>query len=226
MINLIQVKASKLIQPCLITLIPILRTRNVNVANIMNKLVPGRSIKLPKMLRTRNFTWNEFAFTICSRNFTSHTTTTLFNFDEYSLSCIGSYNLRGIQGFISVHIFVFHGESSGLTVVSKLITGPIFLAMSMMLIEHFHLNVVKPSAFLLFLAANDSHKGSIEVGGVLAWLVLSGKMDFILLISFIESSSARQKRSPLFSSDSIYIHMLPTIIYWFLASGGISVAVK
>ena len=60
--------------------------------------------------------------------------------------------------------------------------------------------LVKSSEFLLFLVEDGLHKVAIEVGGVLDWMGFFGKMDFRLLINFIESEGVCQKQSPLFSS--------------------------
>ena len=87
----------------------------------MKKLGTGRSITLPRIFCTRHFTCNTFKFTIHGKYIRSHPTTTLFNVNKNAWSWSVSYNLRGILGIVRVSCFVYHGEYSGLVVVSKFI---------------------------------------------------------------------------------------------------------
>ena len=77
--------------------------------------------------------------------------------------------------------------------------------------------LVKSSEFLLFLVANGSHKGPIEVVGVSDLMGFFGIMDFILLIIFIESEAACKHQSPLFATSSIYMGMFLSMVFQALS---------
>ena len=66
----------------------------------------------------------------------------------------------------------------------------------------------------------------MAVGRALAWVVIFRRIYVILLIIFIESATARKKEPPIFFSDTIYMCMFISIVYWALVNGGIVIAFK
>ena len=73
---------------------------------------------------------------------------------------------------------------------------------------------------------NGLRKSAMSVGGALARVFFFGRMDFSLLISFIEPAVACQNQYLLFTSDSISMCMFLSIVYRALVSGIIVIYVN